>query len=244
MPDDTTLDYLSQDSAAGRTTLAYVLPMAVFLGFTFAGGQWPALYPLTYLLKTPIVAALLWYFWPRYTAVRWTNLSLGVLVGVVGVLQWVAMEKLLMRVPALSWTRMIGDIRTEAFHPAEHFHSAWQLWGFIAVRWAGASLVVPFMEELFWRDYLWRSIESPNDVRLEPIGIYRPAAFWIVVAAFATVHPQWLTAVVWAVLIGWLLVKTRSIGACIVAHAVTNFLLGAYVLIAWYGFRNDEWFFW
>ena len=38
------------------------------------------------------------------------------------------------------------------------------MWAFIAIRWAGASLVVPFMEELFWRDYLWRTISAPADM--------------------------------------------------------------------------------
>jgi hypothetical protein len=39
-------------------------------------------------------------------------------------------------------------------------------------------------------------------------------------------------------LIGLLLIRTKSLGACIIAHAVSNFLLGAYVLYA------REWFFW
>jgi hypothetical protein len=34
------------------------------------------------------------------------------------------------------------------------------------------------------------------------------------------------------------LLKTRSLGPCIIAHGVTNFLLGAYVL-----WRHD-WYFW
>ena len=225
-------------------TIAYLLPFAAFMAFTVFGVSYPEWYAVSYLIKTPVVAAMLWYFWPRYAKIRWTHLPLGVLVGVIGVVQWVGMEKLLMSQPWLSWTRTTADIRGGAFRPFEHFHNAGQMWAFIAVRWAGAALMVPFMEERFWRDYLWRSIESPNDIALEPIGIYRPAAFWIVVAAFATVHPQWLTAIVWAMLVGWLLVKTRSLGACIVAHGVTNFLLGAYVLVAWYGFGRDEWFFW
>ena len=47
-----------------------------------------------------------------------------------------------------------------------------------------------------------------------------------------------IPAIVWGLLIAVLLVRTRSLGACIVAHAVTNFLLGAYVLY------TREWFFW
>jgi membrane protease YdiL (CAAX protease family) len=54
------------------------------------------------------------------------------------------------------------------------------------------------------------------------------------------VHIQWITAVVWAVMIGLLLLKTRSIGSCIIAHGVTNFLLGAYVLF----WTPHDWYFW
>jgi CAAX prenyl protease-like protein len=223
----------------------YVLPMAVFLLFTFAGGNWKEFYPLSYVLKTLVVACLLVWVWPRIRGVRWTHLGLGVLVGVIGVVQWVGMEKLLMSQGWLSWTRMIGDIRGEAFRPTEFFRENPALmWAFIAIRWLGPTLVVPVMEELFWRNWLWRNVIAPNDFRLAQVGEYDRSAFWLIPLGFAMVHPQWLTAIVWALLIAWLLVKTRSIGACIVAHGVTNFLLGAYVLTAHYALGWDEWYFW
>jgi membrane protease YdiL (CAAX protease family) len=49
---------------------------------------------------------------------------------------------------------------------------------------------------------------------------------------------QIVTALVWGLMIGWLLVRTKSLGACIVMHGVTNFLLGAYVLY------THDWYFW
>jgi hypothetical protein len=55
---------------------------------------------------------------------------------------------------------------------------------------------------------------------------------------FATVHVQWMTAIVWGLMIAALLVYTRSLGACIIAHGVTNFLLGGYVLF------TKNWYFW
>ena len=39
-------------------------------------------------------------------------------------------------------------------------------------------------------------------------------------------------------MIGGLLAYTRSIGACIIAHATTNLLLALYVL------KTKQWFFW
>ncbi|MGC4034069.1 MAG: CAAX prenyl protease-related protein [Tepidisphaeraceae bacterium] len=243
----TTESDLSTDPTppAPRAEWAYILPMGVFLAFTYVGGTWRDFYPASYVAKAVVVAILLRVCWRYYTRVRWTHLGLGFAVGVVGLIQWIGMEKLFMALgPAMDWTRMIKDIRGEAFRPDQHFESAKALWAFIAIRWAGASLVVPVMEELFWRDFLWRSVASPNDYRLQKVGEYEKMSVWGVPIAFAFVHPQWLTAIVWALLIAWLLWKTKLIGACIVAHATTNFLLGAYVLINWYGFGRDEWFFW
>jgi uncharacterized protein len=223
----------------------YILPFAVFMLFTFAGGQWKDFYPLSYALKTFAVAGILFYCWRYYTRVQWTHLRLGALVGIAGVVQWVGMETLFMSHDAFRFTRMTGDIAAGAFRPYEFFKdSPVLLIGFYIVRVLGASLLVPVMEELFWRDYLWRSIASPNDFRLHGVGEYDHNAFWIVPIAFATVHPQWLTSIVWALMIAWLLVQTRSLGACIVAHGVTNLLLGAYVLFNWYALNRDVWFFW
>jgi hypothetical protein len=108
----------------------------------------------------------------------------------------------------------------------------------VAIRLAGAVLVVPFMEELFWRDFLWRSILAPNDFKLARIGEWDWKAFLIVTLLFASVHIQWMTAIVWGVMIAMLLVRTRSLGACIIAHGVTNLLLGLYVLY------TGDWYFW
>lgn len=240
-----TFDYQSPSSEPNtlrRLQIAYLVPFAVFMLFTWAGGQWKDFYPLSYVLKTFIVAGLLAFFWRYYTTIRWTHLGLGALVGVVGIVQWVGMETLFMSHDAFRWTRMgfatADQMREGAFVPFDEITPPALTWSFIAIRLLGASLLVPVMEELFWRDFLWRWLASPNDFRLHHVGEYDTQAFWVVPLAFALVHPQWLTAIVWALMIAWLLVKTRSLGACIVAHAVTNLLLGFYVL------TTGEWFFW
>lgn len=223
----------------------YVLPFAVFLLFTLGGSEFKDYYPHSYVVKTLVVAGLLWWLWPRFTRIRWTHLGLGALVGVVGVVQWVGMEKLLMSQPTLWWTRMIADVRAESFRPYEYFADSPGLyWSFIAIRWLGPTLVVPVMEELFWRDYLWRSLAAPADFRMVRVGEYDRAAVFGIPLLFAAVHVQWLTAIAWGLLIAWLLLKTRSLGAVIVAHGVTNFLLGAWVLWAHYRLGWDEWYFW
>ena len=214
--------------------LAYLLPMGVFLLFTWAGGHWPSFYVASYIAKTILAGLLIVLLWRSYTKIKWDYWWLGILMGIIGVVQWVGMEKGLQHVwPAYP------RVSAEEFDPTKYFASASARWAFIAVRWAGAALVVPVMEELFWRDYLWRTVAAAADFKAASLGEWDRGIPLIVVSLlFCTVHVEWMTAIVWGLLIGGVLVLTRSLGACILMHAVTNFLLGAYVL--WSG----EWKFW
>jgi len=231
------LDYEAVVPARGKHLLgdewAYILPMLVFLGFVFLGGQFPSIYPLAYVARAVIVAVLLIVFWKQYTPIRWNYWWLGVIVGVIGIFQWMGMQLWLQN--HFEFFKPSPDV----FDPTKVFESRSVMWAFIAVRIAGAVLVVPVMEELFWRDYLWRTILAPNDFKLARIGEWNLVPFLIVSGVFATVHGNWwLTAIVWALMIAALLVYTKSLGACIIAHATTNLLLAAYVL------KTHDWSFW
>jgi hypothetical protein len=215
-----------------RDDVAYILPMAAFLLITFIAGEFPEALPIAYILKTIVTAALLILLWRHFTKITWDYWPLGLLMGVLGAVQWIGMERLLLHVWP-NYPRMGGDI----FDPTKEIHSANFRIFFYCFRLLGPALVVPVMEELFWRDFLWRTLDAGEDFKSVPLGVWNRRVFWIVAAFFAAEHVQWLTAIVWAIMIGWLLVRTRSLGACIVMHGVTNFLLGIWVL-----WRHDWWF--
>ncbi len=218
-----------------RDDIAYVLPMAVFLLFTVAGNQWPRFYVASYVLKTLIVAVLLFVLKPHYTKISWRFWWLGLLVGAAVVVQWVGMENWIVA----HWPNYPRMTKGEVFNPFDHFQSRAAAWSFITIRLAGAALLVPVMEELFWRDFLWRNIASPGDFKRVAIGVWNLRAYLIVAMIFgAGVHIEWMTAIVCGLIYGALLALTRSLGACIVAHGVTNLLLGLYVL------RTGAWHFW
>jgi hypothetical protein len=213
--------------------VAYILPMGIFLAITWTHGHWPAYYPLEYTLKTILTAIALIILWPRYTKIKWNGLFLGFLFGVIGTVQWIGLQLYLQKHFALF------QESTDAFNPLKYFQNRSAMIAFIAVRLIGAVAVVPFMEERFWRDYLWRQILAPNDFKLAAIGEWSPGALIIVSGVFATVHGNWwLTAIVWGLMIGLLLVYTKSLGACIVCHATCNLLLGIWVLV------YHRWSFW
>jgi CAAX prenyl protease-like protein len=253
MPNDTQA-LPSHTDTAPKPGWPYWLPMLVFLGFVQLGASFKQYFPHAYTARTFIVAGLLIWLRKRWDRIRWTHLGLGTLIGIVGTVQWVGMECILVWIFGqggfnLGPVQLVSDISDYRNYPDLIAEPFW-FWAFMAVRFLGPVLVVPLMEEVFWRDWLWRSLASPNNYRLVPVG--EPDRMTIIVGAllFAAVHVQFLTGFVWALLISWLLIKTRSIGACIVAHAVTNFLLGAWVLATWQfpgewvPFGIPHWFFW
>jgi CAAX prenyl protease-like protein len=228
-----------KSNARGREDLAYIAPMATFLIIIWISANstvkqfLPLAYPTLYVMRTVIVALLLICLWRNYTKIRWNHWWLGILVGVIGIFQWVGMQLWLQKHFAFFAPS------PDAFDPTKEFSSPAMLYGFIAIRIIGASLVVPVMEELFWRDFLWRQILAPNDFKLASVGEWGWAPFLGVSVAFAVVHGNWwLTSIVWGLMIAGLLVYTKSLGACIIAHGVTNLLLAVYVL------RFRDWAFW
>lgn len=221
-----------------RDELAYLAPMLTFLAFIWLGENWrvehPWTYPWAYVGRTICSVLLMLLLWKRYTPIKWDYWWLGIIGGILGIIQWIGMDTLLQH----QWPMMFALNPEKAFNPSTYFQSSGAMWSWIVVRMIGASLVVPLMEELFWRDFLWRKIISPNNFKLARVGEWDSLAFWGVAIAFCFVHPQWLTAIGWGLMVGGLLLYTRSLGACIIMHGVTNLLLSLYVL------KNQAWEWW
>src|SRR3954454_20417334 len=84
-----------------REDLAYILPMATFLAFIWVGtkgtetGHGNTWYPAAYAARVVVVGLMLILFRHAYTKIRWNHWWLGVIVGVVGIFQWVGMQHLL-----------------------------------------------------------------------------------------------------------------------------------------------------
>jgi CAAX prenyl protease-like protein len=110
--------------------------------------------------------------------------------------------------------------------------------GFIAVRVLESAILIPIIEELFWRGWLMRwAIRS--DFESVPVGQYTALSFWAVALLFAAEHgPYWEVGLMAGVAYNWWAVRTRNLADCMLAHAVTNALLAGYVLVF------DQWQYW
>ena len=202
--------------------LPYVLPMAVFLGVTFLEGQSPANYVWIYFAKIIAVAAALFWARPTWSDIKWEPklIPLGVVLGLLLFVVWVGIEKMV-HYPHL------GD--RSAFDPWQKISDPGLRSAFIAVRFFGLVALVPFMEELFWRSFGLR-YATQTDFRSLPIGKFSMTGAVITCAVFGLAHPEWIPAIIFAAAMTVLVARTKSIFACIVAHAVTNLALGIYVV--------------
>lgn len=105
------------------------------------------------------------------------------------------------------------------------------------VRLTGAAIVVPVMEELFWRSFLLRWIRNHDFLNVDPSTVGW-MAFAIVAVLFGFEHSLWLAGIVAGAAYNWLYMARRTLWAPIVAHAVTNGLLGLWVL------QTGNWQYW
>jgi uncharacterized protein len=108
----------------------------------------------------------------------------------------------------------------------------------LVLRTARAALLVPVLEELFWRGWLPRWIQDPRVDRV-PLGQYTPLAFWATALLFAAEHgPFWDVGLLTGIIYNWWMRRTKSLGDLVLVHAVTNLALSLYVI------ATRSWGFW
>jgi CAAX prenyl protease-like protein len=110
-------------------------------------------------------------------------------------------------------------------------------WPLVAVRWIGATAMVPVMEELFWRSFLMRWIERPGFTGVDPRHV-GPRAVLVSTFLFVLAHTLWLAAIVAGLAYAWLYMRTGKLWVPVIAHAVTNGALGIWVVF------SGQWQFW
>jgi uncharacterized protein len=227
MPDDT--------PALSPAALARCIPFLVFMAFLALRGYLPADFGLDarwiYGAQTVIVAGLLAYYWRGYGELARQNLpdaretGWAVVVGVAVFAIWVQLDAPWMQLGAA----------TASFVPLD---AAGQPIGtLIVLRLIGAALVVPVMEELFWRSFLMRWVQHPGFERVDPQTVGMKAIV-LSTFVFTLAHTLWLAAVIAGLAYAWLYRRSGKLWTAVIAHAVTNGLLGVWVI------STGRWEFW
>ena len=220
------------------TAFTRVAPFAVFMLFLALRGAAPADDSWgfdtrwLYALQTLVVAGLLAWWWRGYGELSRANApglgdtALAVAVGLLVFVLWIWLDA--------PWM----TLDTGAAAPFKPLLPDGTLdWPLLLVRLAGASLLVPVMEELFWRSFLMRWLQSPLFEGLDPHGVGLKAIA-LSTFLFVLAHTLWLAAVVAGLAYAWLYVRTGKLWVAVIAHAVTNGALGVWVV------ATQSWQFW
>lgn len=225
---------------------AYSAPFIAFMAMIFVSSIiagvfdghafWALSEPKYWMMPAQIVVCgfLLFKWWSSYqwsesSATPFRTLSIGTGIGLLALIIWVAPQAFF-NAPA----------RTDGFQPGFFGESGFPYWGNVGLRFFRLVIIVPIVEELFWRGFLMRFLVNESDFRSVPIGTFTMKSFLITTAGFCLEHSptDYPAAIAVGLLFNGVAYWTRSLTACVLAHAVTNLALGIYVM------KTGQWGFW
>jgi uncharacterized protein len=218
-----------------RAAIARALPFAAFMALLALRGWLPEDGGLdarwVYSLNVLVVGGMLVWFWREYgefvtqTLPSLREVLLAVAVGVAVFGLWVNLDAPWMQRGEPSATFVPLNAQGEL------------IWPLVAMRWVGAALIVPVMEELFWRSFLMRWIQNPQFEAVAPQNITLKAVV-LSTFVFTLAHTLWLATVIAGLAYAWLYVRTGKLWVPVIAHSVTNGVLGVWVV------ASGQWGFW
>lgn len=217
-----------------RPSVVYVAPFLTFLLFLAGERLFPLPHDALYLVRVLAVILAILLFSRQVISLRTNAFWQSVMVGLVVWVVWVGPDWLWPgyrhfwlfenKLTGVAQSSLPDGLQTDGF--------------FLLLRVAGSALLVPVIEELFWRSWMMRWLIDKRFWKL-PLGAYTANSFWTVAVLFACEHgPYWDVGLLSGVIYNWWMVRTRSLGDCILAHAVTNACLAAHVIIA------GQWQYW
>src|SRR5579883_257666 len=182
-----------------------------------------------YTVKTVVGAWLVWESRPFVQEMRWRVSWEAVTIGILVCVIWVGLDGFYPRLAKLDphWT------------PNKHFGPGSAAgWFYNTVHLLGSSIVVPPLEEVFYRSFLYRYFVMVNFLTM-PLGQFHALSFVVTSCIFGLLHPdRWVAGILCGLAYQWLVVRKDRLGDAMTAHGITNFLLGVWVI-----WRHD-WSFW
>ena len=208
-----------------RPYIPYVVPFALYAICIYIPSLFNVSQDLIYPVKTILVAASLMYFWNVYKQeIRFSFSWLAVISGVVVFFIWVLPEGL------------YPQIGHSEFNPYE-LASGYVVYLVITLRMIDTSLIVPIMEELFWRSFALR-FAIKSEFKSVSLGHFSWFSFILISLLFGLEHHRWLVGIVAGMVYAGVLYHRKNLFDPILSHAITNLLLGLYVV------STHQWSFW
>ena len=217
-------DAESSGSSRENLTAGYLVPLLMILGAGMVSGALSGKFEWLYPLRFFAAAGALYVFRNRYSKLDWRVGWSGPAIGAAVFVLWIGLDRLMGGVEP---TGMPSALAT--FSPAARI--TW-----ISFRVLAATITVPIAEELAFRGCLLRRLVSPD---FESVAFKNFTWLAILVSSvlFGALHGSlWFAGIVAGLLYAYAVIRRGRIGEAVAAHATTNALLAAYVLIygAWH----------
>jgi hypothetical protein len=224
---------MADSSLLRSSSFPYIAPFAAFLAL-LAAGDFLGLGALEFPFRVAVLSLILWFCSRHVISLRATNWLGSILLGIAVFFLWIAPDVLFpgYRSHWLLQNSITGKVSVS-------IPSGLELSPLVLLfRTIRAAVLVPIIEELFWRAWLMRYLINP-DFEKVALGTFQAASFLFSAALFASEHgPYWDVGLLTGLLYNAWMIRTKSLGDCILTHAVTNLALSLYVIL--YG----KWEYW
>jgi CAAX prenyl protease-like protein len=179
----------------------------------------------TYAVKVFVGAWLIREMRTCVPEMRWNFSWEALLGGIVVFLIWVGLDPFYPKNHIL-----LKDTPESIWNPfAKYGDASLAAWTLLVIRIFGMTVIVPPLEEVFYRSLIYRVLIR-LDFRAIALGHFDGVAFVCTSVIFGLMHFQWLAGILCGLAYQGLVVRKGRLGDAMTAHAITNFLLGVYVV--------------
>ena len=181
-----------------------------------------------YPTQTVVCGSLLIFFRREYQFHRLARIPFTIAIALFVFVLWIAPQEFFGFAPRLT-----------GFDPGVFSGTSMAYWTTVAMRFLRLVVVVPLVEEIFWRGFLLRYLIDERFSTV-PFGTFSWLSFSVVAVMFSLGHsvPDLPAALVTGALYNFVAYRAKSLASCVLAHAVTNLLLGLWIM------RTGQWGFW
>jgi len=215
-----------REKAQASPVYARFAPFFIFCVLTTAGFMLGEDWKFwLYALKVFVGAWLIYEMRPFVAEMRWAVSWEAIVIGIAVFVVWVGLN------PYYPMNHLVfKDTAESIWNPFERFGAGSSLaWTLMCIRIAGMALVVPPLEEVIYRSLLYRYFVRTDFLEM-PLNRFHPTSFIVTALLFGFMHYEWLAGILCGLAYQWLVLRKNRLGDAMTAHAITNFLLGVYVV--------------